>query len=163
MKAVRSELAILAKDISDVSFTTLGTEIEGSILQERLAAQVSSFFGGGALLLVSLGLYGLLSYNMNRRTREIGIRRALGAQRKHVFRLVIRDMLLLVLAGLTLGIPTALATTRLLGGLLFGLSAHDPTTFAGAIVLLLLVALAACWVPARRATKVDPMVALRRE
>jgi predicted permease len=160
---IRAELNFLAKGMTDVTFTTLEREIGGSILRERLAAQVSSCFGGLALLLVSIGLYGLLSYNVNRRASEIGIRLALGAQRSNIIRLVVQETLLLTLAGLALGLAAAWVITRLISGLLFGLPAHDPVTFAAAASLLALVALLACYLPARRATRVDPMVALRYE
>ena len=126
-------------------------------------ATLSSFFGFFALLLASLGLYGLMAYAVTRRTREIGIRMALGAQTGNVLRLVLGETLLLVFVGIALGLPGALAATRLTESLLFGLTATDPLTMGLATLVMIAVASLAGWIPARRAARVDPMVALRSE
>ena len=115
------------------------------------------------LLLACIGLYGTLAYRVSRRTPEIGVRIALGAQRSSVMWLVTREGLLLILPGIVLGVLAALASTKIIANQLFGVSANDWLTFTAMALLLLAVALLACWIPARRATRVDPMVALRHE
>lgn len=130
---------------------------------ERVTATLSGFFALLALLLAAIGLYGLMSYTVTRRTREIGIRMALGARQKGIFWTMLRAGLALVLLGMALGIPCALGASRFLASMLFGVSPSDPATIASASVVLLAVGLLACYIPARRATKVDPMVALRWE
>ena len=137
--------------------------IDQLLFQERMIARLSSFFGLLALVLACIGLYGLLSYEVARRTREIGIRRALGAQQKDVLRLVVGQGILLAVVGAAVGIGVAVGVTRYLESMLFNVHANDPVTMIGVAVLLTLVALAACYIPARRATRVDPMVALRYE
>jgi putative ABC transport system permease protein len=126
-------------------------------------SQLSSVFGGLALVLACIGLYGLLSYEVGRRTRELGIRMALGAQQRDLLRLIVGQGIFLVLIGAAIGIAAALGVTRFIGAMLYGVQANDPLTFAGVAILLTLVALAACYIPARRAMRVDPMVALRYE
>jgi predicted permease len=142
---------------------TMEQQIDEDILEDRLIATLSSFFGVMALLLAAVGLYGVISYAVTRRTREIGIRMALGAPRSAVLRLVIRDAGLLITAGAIIGIPSALALTRLVKSFLYGISAQDPVTIIAGTTVLAAAALLACFVPARRATKVDPMAALRCE
>ncbi|MGH9845705.1 MAG: FtsX-like permease family protein, partial [Blastocatellia bacterium] len=118
-------------------------------------------FGGLALLLSAAGIYGVTAYSVAERTPELGIRLALGAQTNDVLKLIIGQGLRLIAVGVVLGLVASLALTRLMKSLLFGVSATDPLTFAVIALLLLIVALLACWIPARRATKVDPMIALR--
>jgi predicted permease len=137
--------------------------IEQQLVQERTIGKLSSFFGILALVLACIGLYGLLSYEVARRTREIGIRMALGAQRDHLLKLVVRQGIALAIVGAAVGAAVALAVTRYLAGLLYGVKPMDPLTFVAVAAVLLLVALAACYIPALRATRVDPMVALRHE
>jgi ABC-type antimicrobial peptide transport system permease subunit len=137
--------------------------IDQLLFQERMIGQLSSCFGILALALACIGLYGLLSYEVTRRTREIGIRMALGAQRDQVLKLVVRQGIVLTTVGAILGAAAASGVTRYLASLLYGVRPVDPLTFGAVVMLLLIVALAACYIPARRATRVDPMVALRYE
>jgi predicted permease len=134
-----------------------------ALVQERLLAQLSSFFGLLALSLACVGLYGVMSYDAARRTHEIGIRMALGAQRVHVIRLVMRETMALIIFGLIAGLGAALASTRLIVSLLYGLMPNDPLTIGLAGLFLLMVAALAGYLPARRAARVDPMVALRHD
>ena len=137
--------------------------IERQVFTEKMTARLSSLFGLLALMLACLGLYGLLSYEVTRRTREIGIRMAVGARQRSVIRLVLTKALGLIIAGAIVGIGAALLVTRLLNSFLYGVHAGDPVTLAAVAGLLIGVALAACYLPARRATRVDPLVALRYE
>jgi predicted permease len=138
-------------------------QIERSLAQERLFARLSILLGGVALALSGIGVYGLLAYTVTRRTPEIGVRMALGAERSQMAWMVVRQSILLVIAGLVLGIPGALYAARYLESLLFGLQATDPRAIAVAAAVLLAVALGAAYMPARRASRVDPLVALRTE
>ncbi len=142
---------------------TISQVISARLVEERIIAILSGLFAGLALLLASIGLYGLLSYTVSRRTREIGIRVALGAQRGSVFLSVLGETVAVAIAGIAIGIPAALAATRLIASMLFGLSASDVPTVSSASFLLLLVALFAGYFPARRASGIDPTVALRTE
>jgi len=140
------------------------TDLAGqTITTERMLTQLSSFFGLLALFLACIGLYGVMSYNIASRINEFGIRMALGAQTKDVLMLVIRSGMVLTLSGVVVGLAGSFALTRLMSGLLFGVAPTDPTTFITIPLLLICVALVACYIPARRATKVDPLVALRYE
>ena len=134
-----------------------------SLAQERLFAALLSFFGALALALAALGLYGVLAHSVAQRTREIGVRMALGAEARHVLRLVIGQGMLLVCVGIAAGLILAYWLTKWLSGWLYGVGATDPLTYGAIALLLAVVALLACWIPARRATKVDPMIALRCE
>jgi ABC-type antimicrobial peptide transport system permease subunit len=139
-------------------------DVIGESVQRRTFAMLLlAIFAGLAMLLAAIGLYGVMSYSVSQRTREIGVRMALGAQRVDVLKLVVRQGMILVGAGLGVGIVASLALTRLMSGLLFGVSARDPITFGIVAGLLAVTALAANYVPARRAAKVDPMIALRYE
>jgi predicted permease len=161
--AVRSAVSQLDNNLPLYSMKTESEQIERSLFQERLIARLSSFFGALSLLLACVGLYGLLSYEVTQRTREIGIRMALGARPPDVLRIVVRQGVGLSAVGAIIGILVALGATRYLASLLYGVRPFDPPTFLAVALLLSLVALAACYIPARRASRVDPLVALRYE
>ena len=129
----------------------------------RFTMVLLGVFAGLALLLSSIGIYGVISYVVSQRTNEIGIRIALGAQQRDVLRLMLGEGMKMALLGVSIGIAVALGLTHLMVNILFGVSATDPLTFLGVATLLVVVALLACWIPARRATRVDPLVALRYE
>jgi ABC-type antimicrobial peptide transport system permease subunit len=129
----------------------------------RLAAGMGTAFGLLALLLAAMGLYSVMTYTMEQRTREIGIRMALGAQIQDVLKLIVSQGMKLVLMGVVIGFAGAFAVTRVASSFLFGVSATDPVTFVCVAILLFAVALLACWIPARRATRVDPLGALRHD
>jgi len=142
---------------------TLEDQINGTLFEERLIARLLGFFGLLALVLACVGLYGVMSHDVARRTREIGIRLALGAGYRDTLGAVVGETLLLAGIGVALGGPAALAAARLLERLLFGLAPSDPVTLAAAALALLAVAALAGYFPARRAARVDPVVALRHE
>jgi putative ABC transport system permease protein len=150
-----------AQPVSDLR--TMESVVVEAVTQPRFNLTLLGLFGGLALLLSAAGIYGVTSYAVAQRAQEIGIRKALGAQSGDVLRLVIRQAMAAVLPGIVIGLAIALASTRVMSSLLYGVSATDPLTFVAIALSLTLVALLACWIPARRATKVDPMVALRCE
>ena len=162
VSAVQSAVAGVNKEIP-LEFHTLSEQVNDSMIQERMLALLSGFFGVLALLLAVVGLYGTLSYLVARRQTEFGIRMALGAEQASILRLVMRNVVTVLAVGVVAGIGISLAATRILGDLLFGLSPRDPVTIIASVAVLSIVALIAGYVPARRATKVDPMVALRHE
>jgi len=161
--AIRKVVAEINPNLPLRDVTTESQQIDRLLFQERLVARLSGFFGLLALTLACIGLYGLLSYEVTRRTREIGIRSALGAQRGDVLRLVLKQGLVLALIGAVAGVGVTLGVTRYLKAMLYDVSAYDPMTIVIVSALLVFVALAACLIPARRAINVDPMVALRYE
>lgn len=161
--AVRSVVEHADNNLPLDDVRTQTEQIEDLLVQERMMAQISSFFALLALALAGMGLYGLLSYEVVRRTREIGIRRALGAQQRDVLKLVVGQGLVLTIVGAAVGIGVAVGVTRFMASMLYGVRANDPATIVGVTILLGLIALAACLIPSRRAMKVDPMVALRHE
>lgn len=161
--AVRQAVWKVDKDQPVSNVRTLDQVFAAAISQERFQTLMLGVFATLALVLACVGLYGVISYSVVQRTHEIGVRMALGAQTGDVLRLVIRQGLFLTIAGLGLGIIAGLFATRVLTAMLFGVTPRDPLTFMGVPVLLLLVAFVACYVPARRATKVDPLTALRYE
>jgi len=163
ISAVRRTVSDADNNLPIFGVRTQSQRIDELLTQERLIARLGSCFGGLALLLACVGLYGLLSFEVARRTREIGIRMALGAERADVLRGIAGQGLRITIVGVVAGLAAGAAVTRFLSSLLFGLKASDPVTFAGVSLILIAVALLACYLPARRATKVDPMVALRYE
>jgi predicted permease len=163
-------VAAIRQAIHDVDFTlpisdvtTLDEQVARSVSNQRLMARLSSFFGVLAVLLSCIGISGLMSYVVSRRTNEIGVRMALGAEPLHVLWLVMRESLWLVAVGTAIGVPVALASQRLVASMLFGLQPNDPVTLLGGVVALLLVAAVAGYLPARRASQIDPMISLRYE
>jgi putative ABC transport system permease protein len=150
-----------AQPVSDLR--TMESVVVGAVTQPRFNLTLLGLFGGLALSLSAAGIYGVTSYAVAQRAQEIGVRKALGAQNADVLRLVIRQGMASVLPGVVIGLVIAFAATRVMKSLLFGVSATDPLTFAAIALSLTLVALLACWIPARRAAKVDPMIALRCE
>ncbi len=161
--AVRQAAREIDGNLPLYNIKTLARRVDESLAQERLISALSSFFGLLSLSLAGIGLYGILAYAVSRRTREIGIRIALGAQPGAVLRMVLRQGLMLTLLGVGFGLAASLGATRLLESQLFGVTPTDPVTFVIAPILLLTVALLAGLVPARRATKVDPLIAIRQE
>jgi ABC-type antimicrobial peptide transport system permease subunit len=161
--AARKAVAAIDPRIPLADITTQEQVRDKRISQERLFATLCSALAGLALLLSCIGLYGLTAYNVARRTSEIGLRMALGATPRHVAAPVLREALLLSLLGVAVGLPAAFAAGRLIRSQLYGVVPHDPLALAAAVAALVAVALAAAWLPARRAARIDPMAALRCE
>lgn len=161
--SVREAVREVDSNLPLFGVTTQSEQADESLTQERLFATLSSFFGVLALLLACIGLYGVMSYGVARRTNEIGIRMALGASAPRVTLMVMRETMLVVVTGVVIGLAAAVATTRLIAAMLFGLAPTDPLTISFAVLVMICVAALAGYLPARRAAKVDPMVALRYE
>jgi predicted permease len=161
--AVRREIENQAKGIAITNVRTLANQVDAWIARERLIALLSSCFGGLALFIAAVGLYGVLSYTVARRTQEIGVRMALGAQSRDVVAMILKEVVWLVCLGLAFGLPLALFLSRFVADLLYGLTPTDPITIAAGALVMMIVALLAGYIPARRASRVDPMVALRCE
>jgi putative ABC transport system permease protein len=160
---VRAALATYDPSLPTGEFYELEHLIDNAVAPRRLTTELLGFFSVLALTLAAIGLYGVIAYSVAQRTQEIGIRMAVGAQRRDVLELVLSGGLKLVALGIALGLTGAFALTRVLETMLFGVTAHDPVVFAGNAMLLVVVAGVACAVPALRATRVDPIVALRAE
>ena len=162
-QSMRDAIRSVDKELPAYDIRTMNEVVSDSVAQRRFATLLLSIFGLVALLLAAIGLYAVMSYTVTQRTQEIAIRVALGAQVRDILRLIVGSGMSLALVGVTLGVAGSLALTRLMGSLLFGVTATDPLTFAFVTLGLLLVALCACAIPATRATKLDPLVALREE
>jgi putative ABC transport system permease protein len=163
LPAVRQRVRELDPELPVSTVRSMDQWLSASAAQPRLNAVLVAVFASVALLIAAIGVYGVLSYSVAQRTREIGLRMAMGAQRGNVLRLVVREGMLVSLAGIGAGIAAAIAVSRVLASLLYGVPERDPATFAVVAAALAVVALAACAVPAWRASKVDPIVALRYE
>jgi putative ABC transport system permease protein len=163
VETIRRKVSAVDSAVWVIRAKTMEDNLNRNLLQERFVATMGGFFGVVALLLAAIGLYGVMSETVTRRTREIGIRMALGAKGSRVLWMVLRDAMAMVLIGAIIGIPTILGLTRYVESLLFGVKAQDPVTLVGAALLLLAVTALAAFLPALRATRVQPMQALRRE
>src|SRR5579862_3159768 len=165
MTLIQDELRKLAPNVPIFDLRTSEQMVHGieGFLLFRLAASLAAIMGALGLVLAIMGVYGIVSFAVSARTQEIGIRMALGAEARDILKLVARQGLVLVATGLAVGLIAAWALTRAMASLLIGVSASDPLTYSTVAILLSAVALAACWIPARRALRVDPMVALRYE
>ncbi len=163
MRALRTTVQALDKDLPIITLRSMDTILSSSVAQSRFRTLLMGLFGASALLLATIGIYGVLAYSVSTRLHEIGIRMAIGAQVIDVLSLVIGQGMRLVALGVIIGVLSALALTRVLRSLLYQVAPTDPLTFAAVSLLLVFIALVACWLPARRATKVDPMEALRYE
>jgi predicted permease len=163
ISALRREIQNLDPTLPLYGVKTLTEHMQMPLFATRMAAIVLGSFGLMALMLAAIGIYGVMSYVVAGRIREIGVRMALGARQRDVLRLIVGQGMMLALIGLGAGLLFAFLAARMLTSLLYGVSATDPLTYAGVVLLLALVALAACYIPARRATRVDPMIALRYE
>jgi len=160
-RAIREQVLAMDRDQPIAAVQTMDTMVDEEIGQRRLLVTLLGSFAAMALLLALIGIYGVIAYSVAQRTQEVGIRRALGAQQGDILRLVMGQGFVLAIAGITLGLGGAFALTRVISTLLFQISATDPATFAGMAVIFLVIALAASYIPARRATRIDPMAALR--
>jgi len=160
---IRQALAAVDPNLTVVDLRTFDSQIAGNMIQEKIIAQLTSLFGILSLILASVGLYGVMSYFVARRTSEIGIRMALGATRSSVVSMVMRGVLWQVVIGLVLGIPASLYAGYLMKSLLYGVGSYDPWAMVGAPFMIVLCATAAGFIPARRAASIEPMRALRTE
>jgi putative ABC transport system permease protein len=163
VSAVRQQVSALDKNIPVYAVQTMDDLFSAEVASQRFNAIALATFAGFAVLLAAVGIYGVMAYAVSQRTREMGVRIALGAGRGNVLRMILSQGFRLALIGVGLGLAASFALARLMTGLLFGVKPSDPLTFVLVTAALLAVALAACWIPAHRATRVDPVVALRYE
>jgi ABC-type antimicrobial peptide transport system permease subunit len=163
LRTVKNELRKLDADLPMYYIRTMQQRVDESLARRRFSMLLLVVFAGVALALATIGIYGVMAYLVNQGTREIGIRVALGATRRNIVTLVVRQGMAFALSGVAIGLAGAFLLTRLIRSLLFGVQATDPVTFVGIALLLGLVALLASYIPARRASRVDPLVALRYE
>jgi ABC-type antimicrobial peptide transport system permease subunit len=159
-RVLRREVQALDKDQPIYNVRTYDDLVMNSLGTRRVSMQLFTFFGCAALLLAALGIYGVMAYSVTQRTQEIGIRMALGAQKSDILRLVVGQGMTLTLIGVVAGLAGAFALTRLIANLLFSVGASDPVTFVAIPLLLIVVSLVACYLPARRAARLNPSVAL---
>jgi putative ABC transport system permease protein len=163
METVRKQIQSLEPNLPLTNITTMEQQLDQALFAPRMGAALLGLFGLLALILAGIGIYGVMAYSVAQRTQEIGIRLALGAARGEIIRMVIRQGMFLAISGLVIGIVASAALSRLVSSLLFGISATDPRVFGTVSVILAIVALLACYLPARRATRIDPIAALRIE
>jgi ABC-type antimicrobial peptide transport system permease subunit len=163
VSAIRQAVRSIDKDLPVFDIRTQNEQITATLSQERLFVALTTAFAGLALVLACIGIYGIMANGVARRTNEIGIRLALGAQRKRVLMMILREVALLAVIGSAIGVAAAAGLTRYIQSMLFGVQPIDPVTIVGAVLLMLLVALLAGWLPARRASRLEPMAALRHE
>ena len=163
MQSIRSVVRSVDASQPVSNITTIARQIEDRNAPDKILAELAGWFGALALFLAAIGVYGVTAYSVSQRTREIGVRMALGARVGDVLRLIVRQGMLMVFGGMLVGLAGALAMARLLARFLYGIQPTDPATFAGTFVLLAAVAMLACTIPARRASRVDPLAALRHE
>jgi putative ABC transport system permease protein len=161
--SLRAALVSMDQSLPVYAIKPMTEYLQDSLSRRRFSMVLLSAFSGVALVLAALGIYGVISYGVSQRTHEVGIRMALGAQRSDVLKLVVRQAMIVVLAGVGIGLLASWALTRIMKSLLFNVSVTDPLTFTVIAVLMILIALLASLIPAKRATKVDPLVALRHE
>lgn len=161
--SLRAAVLALDKDMAIFNIKTLEKLVSDSIAQPRFNMVLLAIFAGLALILASVGIYGVMSYSVMQRTQELGVRMALGAQRRDIFSLVLKQGIILALIGVGIGLVGAIGLSKALSSVLYGISATDPVTFISVAVIMVAVALMACFFPARKATKVDPLTAMRYE
>ena len=163
MPGVRQKVHELDSGLALANVKTMDEWLSNTAASPRLNTMLLSLFAGLALLIAAIGIYGVLAYSVNQRTQEIGLRMALGAQPRGILRLIVVEGMMIALAGVGTGLAGAYGFVRVLSSLVYGVSVHDMATFAGVPLVLMIVTLTACAIPARRASRVDPLVALRHE